>query len=52
METDIIVGCLVGVGALTLITCLVLWSRRTIDRIAKSRSRSAREILKELHGGR
>ena len=52
MDADILIGCIAVAGAVGLITCLVLWSRRAIDRIARSRSSSAREIVKELRGGR
>jgi uncharacterized membrane protein YccC len=48
MDRDTILGCVVVVAALGLITYLVLWSRRTIDRIAKSGLRTAREIVREL----
>jgi len=51
MDTDILVGCILAGGALALTTVLILWSRRTINRIAESKSRSAREILRELRGG-
>jgi len=52
MDGDILLGCIIAGAALGLITYLVLWSRRTIDRIAERGSRSAREIVKERrHGG-
>ena len=51
MTTQALIGCITIAGALAVITGLVWWSRRTIDRIAESRSSSAREILKELRGG-
>jgi hypothetical protein len=50
MDTETIVGCVVIVASLGLLTYLVLWSRRAINRIARSRSRSAREIDRELRG--
>ena len=49
---DIVIGCVLIVGALALMTFLTFWSRRTIDRIARSKGRSAREIRKELTRGR
>ena len=51
MNTDIAIGCVVVAAAVGLVTYLVLWSRRTIDRIAQSDSSTAREIVNELRGG-
>ena len=48
MDKDIVIGCLLVAGALGLVTYLVLWSRRAIDRIAANDRRSTREIVKEL----
>ena len=48
MNGEILLGCLVLGAALCIVTYLVLWSRRTIDRIAESDARSAREIEKEV----
>ena len=44
MDGDALLGCLVTAGALGLLTVLVLWSRRTIDRIARGGFGSVREI--------
>ena len=52
MTTTTVLGRVVLGCALGLTTGLILWSRRTIDRIADSKSRSAREILRELRGDR
>ena len=52
MDTDTLIGCIAVAGAVGLVTYLVLWSRRAIDRIAQSDSSTAREIVKELRGGR
>ena len=49
MSTEAIVGCVLIALALGTITCLVLWSRRTINRIAESKAHSAREIIRDLH---
>jgi len=46
MDTDTVLGVLIIVGALLAIVLLVLWSRRTIDRIAKRGFGSAREITR------
>ncbi len=48
----IVIGCMVILGALGLMTWLVLWSRRTINWIAASRFRSVREIIKGMRRGR
>lgn len=45
---DVWVGLAVIATALLLLTLLVFWSRRTIERIARTQSRSAREISKDL----
>jgi hypothetical protein len=52
MDMNVLIGCVVTVVALFLIVALVLWSRRTINRIAKNGFRTARQTLKELNGGR
>ena len=52
MDNDTILGWMFVAGALSLITYLVLWSRRTINRIAERGFRSARQIVKELRGDR
>jgi len=52
MDNDAILGWMLVAGALSLITYLVLWSRRTINRIAERGLRSARQIVKELRGDR
>ena len=50
MDKDIALGCLLVAVALVLITCLVIWSRRQIDRIAERGYGSVREITKEFNG--
>jgi len=52
MDTDILLGCLLVASALSLVTYLVLWSRRAINRIAANDRRSTREIVKELRRDR
>lgn len=52
MDTDIITGCILTAGALISITVLSLWSRSTIERIARTGYRTARQTLKDLTGGR
>jgi hypothetical protein len=46
---DIILGVFLVSAALLLVVALVLWSRRTIDEIARRRLRSAREVVKGLN---
>ena len=52
MNRDAVIGGLVIGAALGLITYLVLWSRRTINRIADSKRNSLRDIVKELKSER
>jgi hypothetical protein len=52
MDTDTLLGCLLVASALSLVTYLVLWSRRAINRIAANDRRSTREIVKELRRDR
>jgi hypothetical protein len=50
VSTDAVVGLVVLVLALALAAGLVLWSRRTINVIAKKGLTSARDIAQELNG--
>ena len=49
MDMDIIIGCVVVACALGVIVGLTLWSRRTINWIARNGVHSAREIMKQRH---
>ena len=51
MDRDSLIGCVIVVVALSAISYLVLWSRRMIDRIARKRLSSVRDILEDLHDG-
>ena len=51
MDGEVVIGFAVVAGALGVIVYLVLWSQRSIDRIARRRLGSAREILKDRNGG-
>lgn len=51
MDRDSLLGCIIVVVALISITYLVFWSRNTIERIARKRLSSVREILEDLHDG-
>ena len=43
-------GCVVTIAALGLMAYLTLWSRRTIDEIARKGARPAREIVRDRDG--
>jgi hypothetical protein len=55
MDSQEILTTLIGCGAILAAICgivvLTFWSRRTIERIARSDSQTAREITKELQSG-
>ena len=51
MDGDILLGILVVAASLGCLTCLVLWSRRRINRIARGRFGSARTLERELGRG-
>ena len=48
MDIDILLGCIIIIAALAFVILIVLWSRGSINRIARSNLRSAREIQKEI----
>ncbi|MHC4563415.1 MAG: hypothetical protein ACYS8X_11655 [Planctomycetota bacterium] len=50
MSTDAVIGCVVLSTTMLLLVSLTVWSRRRIERIARSHGRSAREIEKGLRG--
>ena len=52
MDVNGIVGWIIIAIALIFITYLVIWSRKTIERIADKKFRSIREIVKDLQNGR
>jgi len=52
MNTDIIIGCVVAVVALISVAALTIWSRGTIERIARTGYRTARQTLKDLNGAK
>ncbi len=47
MDFDTVLGCAIVAGALIVLTLLVLWSRRSIGRIARNGFGSARELHAE-----
>jgi len=51
MDMDLLIGCIVGLGALATIAAMVFWCRARIEWIARTGARSAREILKDLRRG-
>ena len=50
MDKDILIGLIMLTCAVGLLTYMTFWSRRTIERIARSHLHSVREILKQLNG--
>jgi len=52
MNTDIIIGCVVAVVALISVAALTIWSRGTIERIARNGYRTARQTLKDRNGAK
>jgi len=48
MDSSTIIGIAIIACSLVVLIYLTFWSRRTIERIARGRGRSAREIQKEL----
>lgn len=52
MDLNAVVGIVLLVISVTTVTVLTLWSRKRIDRIAESKSASAREIMQEMKNGK
>jgi hypothetical protein len=50
MSRDAIIGSLIIFFSLGFILYIVLWSRRTIERIKKKKLQSAREIIHDIDG--
>jgi hypothetical protein len=48
MSPNQILGIIITIAAVLLLSYLVFWSRRAIDRIADKRLGTIREILKDL----
>ncbi len=51
MDNDVAIGFAIVAVALLLIGYLVAWSRASIDRVARKKLNSAREILRERSRG-
>jgi len=47
MDPNVVIGTVLILAALAAMVYLTVWSRRSIDRIAENRNRSAREIIKD-----
>ena len=52
MLNDLSIGLIIIIVGLVLLTVLVFWSRRVINRIAEKRYDSLRDILKDVYHGR
>ena len=52
MDSDVLIGIIVVCLAYSFILCLILWSRKTIEFIAKRKIGSIREIKKEMSHGK
>lgn len=52
METDTILGVAVIVLSLSFTTYLILYSRKSIDKISDKNLTNVRQIMKELRDGR
>ncbi len=49
MPKDVIIGSIVVIVSLGFMTYIVLWSRKTIEKIRRKKLRSAREIIKGMN---
>ncbi|MFC2168124.1 hypothetical protein ACFLRW_03995 [Acidobacteriota bacterium] len=52
MSKDLIFGAVLIFFSLGVILFLVLWGRKTIERIKKKNQQSAREIIQDIDGRR
>ncbi len=51
MDFEAVIGCTIVAAALAILVTLVIWSRRTINRIAESDLKSVRDIVRDLENG-
>jgi hypothetical protein len=52
MSGEALIGVILTLCALLLTSFLVVWSRFSIEKIARKKGRSVRQILRERRGGR
>lgn len=52
MDIDTVLGIIVITAALIVLTALVFWSRRIIEKISRRGPTSARQIMKDLDDAR
>ena len=52
MDIELFLGLLLVAGALAAILGMVLWSRWMIEKIAREKFETARDIVRELENGR
>lgn len=50
MTKDLIIGSMIILLSLVFILYIVLWSRKTIERIRAKKLKSAREIIQDIDG--
>ncbi len=50
MSKDLIFGMAIICSSLVCIFIIVLWSRKTFERIRKKKQQSAREIIQDIDG--
>jgi len=50
MNIGTVIGIVVLGSAVSLVTFLVIWSTRSINKIDREKGRTLREILRERHG--
>ena len=52
MDADTLIGTTLIVVCLSVSTLTIVWCRRVINRIARGRAQSAREIMRDVIRGR
>lgn len=50
MSKDLILGIAIIFSSLAFILIIVLWGRKTIERIREKKQQSAREIIQDIDG--
>ena len=50
MSKDLVLGTALIIGSLAFILFIVLWGRKTIEKIREKKQQSAREIIQDIDG--